>query len=178
MDDTSVEMESLRTSLRPDADSEFATHEALRGAVDWTLPRTDAGNFAVNTLPEFDLNMEHSPHDLAARSSDSPVASAQFSDASASKGSSAERIQSIDQLEKWMHDRKGQLSQKELADKILEFNEEKEMEWDALREGGYDDMVLGDSFNTQNRLALLILQKISEPDQIQRLKSRLPFLVP
>ncbi len=178
MDDTSVEMESLRTSLRPDADSESATHEALRGTVDWTLPRSDAGNFAVNTLPKFDLNMEHSPHDSAARSSDFPVASAQFSDESASKGSSAERIQSIDQLEKWMHDRKGQFSQKELADKILELNEEKEMEWDALREGGYEDMVLGDSFNTQYRLAVLILQKISEPDQIQRLKSRLPFLVP
>lgn len=83
----------------------------------------------------------------------------------------------LDQLEKWVNDQGANLNQRELADKLLEFAQTSEHQWNAMREAGYEDNADSDQMNTYSKFTNLLFDKLTDQGERDRIKDQIPWVL-
>lgn len=88
-----------------------------------------------------------------------------------------DRNEVLNDLEKWINDQGSNLNQKELADKLVEFAKDSEFQWNAMREMGADDTVDSDTFQTYSRFTDLLMNKLTDQGERDRIKDQIPWVL-
>lgn len=181
--DTNIESSKEQPVSSFEAGERSAMQEALKDVLsDWSAV-SNKGNQAKETLlplkanlPQIDLNMDETAQ--GGSPSDTPLISENTGDKSTAQDTPKERIRTMEDLDKWIFEQNGPINQKELVDRIIELHQEKELEWEALREGGNNDTAnREEKYYAQFYASFVGRQnRINDNDQIQRLRSRIPHL--
>ncbi len=87
------------------------------------------------------------------------------------------RLDVLNDLEKWINDQGANLNQKELADKFVEFAKTSEHQWNAMRDAGYGEIADPDQTATYSKFTNLLFDKLTDQGERDRIKHQIPWVL-